>query len=71
MVVASTPSIGKHSDASPSFDDVIRFRCPPILPPAVKTAAARQMVSMSAYCRAAIIERLKRDGVDFANMGAA
>jgi hypothetical protein len=69
MVVASTPSsVGKHS-ASPSFDGVIRFRCSPLLPPAVKTVAARQMLSMSAYVRAALVERLKNDGVDF-KMGA-
>jgi hypothetical protein len=70
MVYSSISYIGKHFDASPSFDDVMRFRCPPILPSAVKMAAARQMVSMSCYIRTAVVERLKKDGVDVANMKA-
>ena len=66
MVVESTAThVEKPSNASPYFDDLIRFRCPPVLPPAVKMAAARQMVSMSSYIRTAVVERLKKDGVDF------
>ena len=72
MVVDSTTThVERPSDPSPYFDDVIRFRCPPILPPAVKTAAARQMVSMSSYIRTAVVERLKNDGIDFGNTEAA
>jgi hypothetical protein len=50
-----------HSGAKAHFPDVMRFRCPP--PPAVKTVAARQMMSASTYVRQAVRERLQRDGV--------
>jgi hypothetical protein len=55
-------------DAKPSkgdallFVEVIHFRCPPVLPLAVREAAERQMISASAYMRGAILERLRRDG---------
>ena len=49
------------------FVDVIHFRCPPVLPKAVREVAERQMISASAYMRGAILDRLKRDGVDFSS----
>ena len=51
------------------FVDVIHFRCPPVLPKAVREAAERQMISASAYMRGAILERLTRDGVNFDSHG--
>lgn len=63
MAVESS-KVEEPSNAPPSYDDVMRFRCPPILPPAVRAAAARQMMSMSSYIRTAVVERLKKDGVN-------
>jgi len=70
MAVGSTKSqLGMHCNASSYFDGVMRFRCPHILAAAVKTAAARQMVSMSSYIRTAVVERLKKEGIEFRLLG--
>jgi hypothetical protein len=39
-------------------------RCPPSLPAAVARAADRSMTSASSYVRGAVLEQLRRDGID-------
>jgi hypothetical protein len=53
------------------FDRIMRFRCPPVLPAAVKQAADKRMISTSSYVRQAIAERLRRDGVNLSSHEAA
>jgi hypothetical protein len=48
----------------PQLSAFIRLRCPSKLLPAVRRAASNQTISSSAYMRQAIVERLRRDGVD-------
>jgi hypothetical protein len=50
------------------FTDRIRARCPPSLPPAISVAAARSLMSPSEYVRRSVIERLRADGIDPAQM---
>jgi hypothetical protein len=51
------------AESSQCLGNVIHFRCPAILPTAVKRAADQKMISASAYMRQAIADQLKRDGV--------
>lgn len=46
------------------FPAAIFVRCPPSLPAAVARAADRSMMNISAYVRGAVLERLRRDGID-------
>jgi hypothetical protein len=43
-------------------ENILRFRCPPVLPAVVRRAADQQMLSVSSYLRRATAEQLKRDG---------
>ena len=44
-------------------DDAIFIRCQPFLRAALKRAAKHSSVSISAYLRNALIERLRADGI--------
>jgi|HubBroStandDraft_2_1064218.scaffolds.fasta_scaffold737757_1 hypothetical protein len=59
------------AESSPCFGEVIHFRCPAILPFAVRRVAEQKMVSASAYMRQAIANQLERDGVDLKSHEAA
>jgi hypothetical protein len=50
---------------------VLQVCVPLALGDAVKRAAEREMTSISAYTRRALLDRLKADGVDFRNEVAA
>ncbi len=45
------------------FTGTLQVRCPPTLPAAIEQAAAANAMTMSAYVRQSILERLKADGV--------
>jgi hypothetical protein len=45
-------------------ENILRFRCPAVLPAVVRRAANQQLLSVSSYLRRATAEQLKRDGVD-------
>jgi hypothetical protein len=49
---------------SSKFPSAMLVRCPPSLPAAVARAADRGMTSTSAYVRGAVLEQLRRDGID-------
>ena len=51
-------------DEAVRFTDILRVRCPPILPPAIDRAAAQNLMTASEYVRRSVIERLKADGID-------
>ena len=53
------------------FENVLHFRCPAVLPTAVKRAADQKMISASAYMRQAIADQLRRDGVELNSHEAA
>ena len=42
----------------------IYLRCPQSLPPAIRRAAQLRMTSSSSYVRAAVLDRLKADGIN-------
>ena len=42
----------------------MEFKLPQELEDAVSNVARRRMMSRSAYCRQALIEKLERDGID-------
>ena len=44
-------------------DDALFVRCPPILHAALQRAAKHSTVTISAYLRDALIERLRADGI--------
>jgi hypothetical protein len=53
------------------FSSYLRIRAPEELPVAVAAAAQRKWMSSSQYVRWAIIERLKKDGLDIKELSAA
>ncbi|SHN66507.1 hypothetical protein [Bradyrhizobium erythrophlei] len=53
----------RKSDDSTRFTDLIRVRCPPALPVAIDTAAARHLMTASEYVRRSVIDRLRADGI--------
>jgi len=58
-----------HDDAA-RFTDSLRIRCPASLPAAIDTAAARNLMTASEYVRRSVIDRLKADGFDPAQMAS-
>lgn len=52
------------AESSSCLGEAVHFRCPAILPSAVKRAPEQKMASASAYMRQAIANQLKRNGVD-------
>jgi hypothetical protein len=46
------------------YSSALFVRCPPELPAAITRAAEREMTTASAYVRSAVIDKLRRDGVD-------
>jgi len=59
-----------RSDDS-SFKARLQVRCPPTLPAAIEKAACGQLMSSSEYVRRSVIERLKADGIDPAQLEVA
>jgi hypothetical protein len=62
-------SLNKSEQAT--FSGVVRFRCPSVLPAAIEQGAARNLMTASEYIRRSVIERLKADGIDPAQMAGA
>jgi hypothetical protein len=46
-------------------------RCPPTLPGAVELAAVRNLMTSSEYIRRCVVDRLKAEGIDPAQMAGA
>jgi metal-responsive CopG/Arc/MetJ family transcriptional regulator len=46
----------------PRYEEKMQLRLPHNLTDLLETVASRRMVSRSAYCRQALIEKLERDG---------
>jgi hypothetical protein len=57
-------ALRKPFEDSARFTDSLRVRCPPSLPPAIDTAAARNLMTASEYIRRSVIDRLRADGID-------
>jgi len=53
------------------FTVSLRIRCPASLPVAIDTAAARNLMTASEYVRRSVIDRLKADGIDPAQLAGA
>jgi hypothetical protein len=54
-----------------AFSESVRFRCPSILPVAIEKGAAQNLMTSSEYVRRSIIDRLKADGIDPAQLAGA
>lgn len=52
------------SDSAPRFDKVLQIRAPESLTDALDSAADQKLTSKSNYIRAALLDRLKIDGLD-------
>jgi hypothetical protein len=61
MAVIATAAAKRQNSKFPA---AIFVRCPPSLPAAVARAADRSMTNISAYVRGAVLEQLRRDGID-------
>jgi hypothetical protein len=59
------------SENSGLFTNRMFVRCPSTLPLAVERAAARQLMTSSEYVRRSVIDRLKADGIDPAQLAGA
>jgi hypothetical protein len=53
------------------FTERVLIRCPASLPPARSRAAAKNLMTPSEYVRRCVIERLKTDGIDPAQLADA
>jgi hypothetical protein len=53
------------------FQKLLQFRCPASLPPAIDRAAAKNFMTASEYVRRSVIDRLKADGIDPAQLAGA
>jgi len=53
------------------FDEKMNFKLPQELVDSLEAIARRRMMSRSAYCRQALLEKLERDGVRLASLEAA
>lgn len=62
-------SLNKSEQAT--FSGSVRFRCPSVLPVAIERGAARNLMTASEYVRRSVIERLKADGIDLAQLAGA
>jgi hypothetical protein len=58
------------SGASARFTDSLRIRCPASLPSAIDLAAAKNLMTSSEYVRRSVIDKLKADGIDPAQLAA-
>jgi hypothetical protein len=47
-----------------SSKSAVHVRAPVALTAAIREAAGRELMSPSEYCRRALVEKLRRDGVD-------
>lgn len=61
----------KSIEDTARFSDSIRIRCPASLPAAIDTAAARNLMTASEYIRRSVIDRLKAEGIDPAQLAGA
>lgn len=52
------------------FETLLQVRAPEALASAVRTAASRNLTTSSEYVRQSIIDRLRADGIDPANVAA-
>lgn len=52
------------ADSAPRFDKMLQIRAPESLADALDAAADKKLTSRSDYIRAALLERLKADGLD-------
>jgi hypothetical protein len=50
------------------FTDCVVVRCPASLPRAIDRAAAKSLMTSSEYIRRSVIDRLKADGIDLAQV---
>ena len=67
-----TDAVTKNQpETSRLFTDVLRVRCPSVLPPAIDRGAAKNLMTASEYVRRSVIDRLKSDGIDPTAFGAA
>lgn len=53
------------------FTERVLIRCPASLPPAISRAAAKNLMTPSEYVRRSVIDRLKTDGIDPAQLADA
>jgi hypothetical protein len=53
------------------FDRLLQIRAPESLTVALDAAASRRMVNRSDYIRVALLDRLKADGIDPAQLAGA
>jgi hypothetical protein len=53
------------------FSSYLRIRTPERLPAAIAAAAERRLTTSSEYARQAIIERLRKDGLNIEELDAA
>jgi hypothetical protein len=53
------------------FTGNLQIRCPKVLPVAIEKAAAQRLMTSSEYVRRSVIERLKADGIDLAQLAGA
>jgi hypothetical protein len=50
------------------FTGNLQIRCPKVLPAAIEKAAARRLMTSSEYVRRSVIDSLKADGIDPAQL---
>ncbi len=55
---------GRKRPFKPKYEDAILVRCPVALSRAMTQAAGLSMTSVSGYVRGAVLERLRRDGIN-------
>jgi hypothetical protein len=63
--------MAEDNSSSRMFTSRLFVRCPSVLPLAVERAAVRQCMTPSEYVRRSVIERLKADGIDPAQLAGA
>jgi hypothetical protein len=58
------------TDNGARFTERVLVRCPASLPPAIDRGAAKHLMTASEYVRRSVIDRLKADGIDPAQLAA-
>jgi hypothetical protein len=71
MTKNSSASDTASSHDSPRFTERVLIRCPASLPRAIDQAAAMNLMTPSEYVRRSVIDRLKADGIDPAQLAGA
>lgn len=61
----------KSTADSCQFSERLMLRVPAVLPKAIETAAARNLMTPSEYVRRSVIDRLRADGIDPSRLAAA